>query len=307
VWLSKIGMEPPRDETPDMRRGRRLEDVAASFFSEVTGLRVRRQPLRRHPNYPWLLASIDRQVLSTDDRKTGPLEIKVPRSHNFARWRREGLPDYVVLQGQHEAGVWGADLSAYAIYNPDGDELLTPVVAFDAGVWDQIVERSHDWWQKHVVGGVAPTVESTPEIEALPVVEGDVPFHRIESEAFQQVAAEWLEARDIQKEAEATRDWARDRVLEAMGDQPGIYEGAGVRFYYTRSDGRRSFQVKDLEAAGALDPLAVSAVVAELYKHWETGVVDVLERLKECRLDLDRFYKVGSPYMTLKGYRTRED
>src|SRR5690606_20315779 len=57
LWERKTGRAVEQPETPAMRRGRLLEDVAAQLYSEETGRQLRRQPLRRHREHSFLLAS----------------------------------------------------------------------------------------------------------------------------------------------------------------------------------------------------------------------------------------------------------
>jgi putative phage-type endonuclease len=308
VWLDKVDMAPPVEDNPDMRRGRRLEPIAAQLFTEVTGLKVRRQPLKRAKAYPWLLASVDRQILSDGDTPTGPLEIKVPRSQTFYRWRRKGLPDYVVLQGQLEAGVWDAGLSTFGIYNPDGDELLTPVVPADAVVWEQLVNRSGEWWENHVIRGIEPE-KALPKLEGLPEVTGEFPVIDYSTdETFRARAAAFFEARELVEEAKAVLASAKAEILEVTGDSWGIFETEEARFYHRPKEGRRSFQPKLLEAA---EPLSLSGVMTALE---ELGLLQspvsfdgpVEERIRAIgAMDLSPFWKQGQPYAEFRAYQLR--
>ncbi len=305
VWLEKMGRAPEQAETPDMRRGKRQEPLAADVYVERTGRKVRRWPLRQHSDFPHLIASIDRQIIAGRDRTgtpvdTGALELKVPRQWNYYRIKREGLPPYIILQGQHEALVWGYDYTAFGIFNPDDDAILTFDVAFDADVSDRIIEVAGDWWHTHIERGKEPDQNAAvPSVEKLPEVAGELVYRS--DEQWRAAAQDYFEARELVKSAEAIKDEAADRIKQLAGGI-GIYEDRDVsRFYYSQRDGRKSFDQKALAAATPIDAI----------KLWEVLVGrgfspdDIHQVARTCTLELDQFYKVGAGYTELRGYLLR--
>src|SRR5689334_10096938 len=67
LYREKIGeaQEPPA--TPAILRGKYLEDVAVTIYCDMTGKKVRRQAQRTHPEYPFIIGNIDRQILANGD------------------------------------------------------------------------------------------------------------------------------------------------------------------------------------------------------------------------------------------------
>lgn len=129
LWYEKLGMEPdePRPITGPIRRGIRLEEIGADFYVEKTGRKVRRAGgVRRHPQHPELLVHMDRVILK-DERGPGYLEIKTVGQWMWQHILSEGTPDYYLLQLQHGLMVTGYRWGAFAIYWPDGDQMM----AFD--------------------------------------------------------------------------------------------------------------------------------------------------------------------------------
>lgn len=302
LWERKTGRASEQPETPAMRRGRLLEDVAAQLYSEETGRQLRRQPLRRHREHSFLLASIDRQILAGETHETGACEIKVPGWQTFSRIRREGLPPYMILQGQHEALVWGYSYTAFGVLHADSMRLLTFDVAADPAIQEMIVNEAGEWWERYVVRDVPP-----PEPEGVPVdlpeVEGEV-ILRTDPE-WAEAAALFREAAAIKAEAEELDRMARERLRELIGEDFGCYEGAGLRCYLTPRKGSRLYaqEVKAIAAAKPLDRERVASILRESGESEET----ITTLLEVARLDLSQFEKYGKPSTTFRPYILKEE
>lgn len=151
LWYEKVGvpMDEPREMTNAMRRGQRLEEIAAEFYEEKTGRDVSAaNKVRRHPKHPEILAHLDRRILSIDARGPGVLELKVVGQYMFQKIKEEGPPDAYLFQVQHgmlaSSWKWGA----MGIYWADGDQML----AFDQD-GNQKLQESHvaaclDFWRR---------------------------------------------------------------------------------------------------------------------------------------------------------------
>lgn len=95
VWAEKVhGLES--DDTPWTRRGRRMEPVIAAEYAEVTERRVF-QPeafeIVRHPDVPWLGATLDRRTAGSvkcppppGAAGLAPLELKAVGTAHAREW-----------------------------------------------------------------------------------------------------------------------------------------------------------------------------------------------------------------------------
>lgn len=305
LWLEKTGkVDGDVRETPDIRRGRLHEPVAAQLYVERTGARVQPVQLLRHPEHEFLFASADRMVMATPERAEHPLEIKCPRSWVFPKVKREGLPDYAILQGQQEAAVWGAAETEYVVYGSDDADIVVFPIPFDPEAWDRIVNVAGEFWHDCVMMDIPPDEDTEPPAPVnLPEVKGEMV--RRTDEAFADAAREWREAKEVAEEAGQLRDQAKARLIELVGeDALGCYEGGGVRFYYAERAGRRSFDEQSLRGHGALDPLKVMAWLDATIP--ESGDPAWMAQLRaEWALDLEQFVKRGAPFRELRGYPLR--
>lgn len=106
VYLDKTGDERAEQEQTDRMRWGQLEEAPiAEWFTERTGIKVRRCGLMMHESRPWQRVSVDR--LTSDG---GVLEIKNTNYHRRGEWEDalgEIVADGAEAQGQHALAVTG--------------------------------------------------------------------------------------------------------------------------------------------------------------------------------------------------------
>lgn len=317
VYREKIGEAEPREQTPQMQRGKLLESVVVAQYMAATGRKVRRQPQRAHPDHDFIIGNIDRQILANgDERGTGLLEVKCPSIRVFMRYVREGLPRQYVIQGQHYLGVFDYEWMDFAIFNADLWKLVHFEIKRDDAFIATLFEQEVKFWTQHVVPRVEPPpvtlAIAAPEGVELPEVEGAI-ITRDDPE-WAEAAEQLAQARTLRESAEAIEATAEQRVKELMVT-PGVVEGANLRAYWKTQPGRTTFDKKALAGSKPLDPLAVGATVSI----WANGlkkkltpvqledvnVGGLLMALGETTLDLTKFERVGKPFETFRPYFLR--
>ncbi|MBP5997670.1 MAG: YqaJ viral recombinase family protein [Azonexus sp.] len=154
LWLEKTGRDgnlpktDPHDEESPAYWGNLLEPIVAAHYSKRTGHRVRRiNAVLQHPDPDkgWMLANIDREVIGTGEVQI--LECKTA-GINGARLWKEGVPEYVQLQVQHQLAVTGkaaADVAVLLggqhleIHRIERDEtLIARLVQLERQFWDYV-------------------------------------------------------------------------------------------------------------------------------------------------------------------------
>ncbi|CAG9241801.1 hypothetical protein BDI4_1080034 [Burkholderia diffusa] len=188
LWLDKTGRADgmprpdPNDTTAATYWGTLLEPIVAAVYTQQTGNKVRKvNAVLRHPTIPWMLANIDREVVGARDVQI--LECKTAGEFGARLWR-DGVPEYIQLQVQHQLAVTGKTAAhvavllcgqALEVHRIDRDDLLTGLgfAAVLEGVacllWT-VALRSPLPKPLPVVTGVTPTeVTETPAV-TRPVV-----------------------------------------------------------------------------------------------------------------------------------------
>ena len=154
LWLEKTGRDgslpktDPHDEESPAYWGNLLEPIVAAHYTKRTGNRVRRiNAVLQHPDpdKAWMLANIDREVTGACDVQI--LECKTA-GINGARLWKEGVPEYVQLQVQHQLAVTGkaaADVAVLLggqhleIHRIDRDEaLIARLIRLERQFWDYV-------------------------------------------------------------------------------------------------------------------------------------------------------------------------
>ena len=119
LWMEKTGRDAglpktdPNDETSPMYWGTLLEPIVAAHYTKRSGHKVRRiNAVLQHPNEPWMLANLDREVVGAPDVQI--LECKTA-GMNGARLWRDGVPEYIQLQVLHQLAVTGKQAADVAV------------------------------------------------------------------------------------------------------------------------------------------------------------------------------------------------
>ncbi|MEJ0003542.1 MAG: YqaJ viral recombinase family protein [Pararobbsia sp.] len=119
LWLNKTGRDGglsrpnPDDTTEPVYWGTLLEPIVAAAYTKQTGNRVRRiNAVLQHPSIPFMLANIDREIVGGSGVQI--LECKTAGEFGARAWR-EGVPEYVQVQVQHQLAVTGKHAADVAV------------------------------------------------------------------------------------------------------------------------------------------------------------------------------------------------
>jgi putative phage-type endonuclease len=321
VYEQKLGLSPPLEDSIDLQRGRRNEDWAVDCFEADTGFDVIRQPpVMRHISEPHMIVHLDGIVI--EDRNDTlvfgyPLEVKCPRLHNFYSVKKGGATDAMICQLQHGMAVDGpkAQRGYFVVFHSDVGHIHFPMDRDDALI-ERIMDRERVFWSEYVEKETPPPesygMEAAEELDLPEGVGAEVV--RIESEDWARLMTRLREARELRDEANALygeklTDGGYSGVLgevTAFMDKLGLEaaEGAGAKVYWRKHDGARYFNMKALRAAAPLDAMLVQEVLLERFNG--DKLRQVIEDLKDCRLDLSRFDARREPYKAVRAYLHHE-
>jgi putative phage-type endonuclease len=152
LWMEKTGrgaalpQDDPNDDSTPMFWGTLLESFVAAHYTKKSGNRVRKiNAVLQHPEHAWMLANVDREVMGSSEVQI--LECKTAGMNGAKLWR-DGVPEYVQLQVQHQLAVTGkaaADVAVlvcgneYRCYRIERDEaLIARLMELEAKFWHYV-------------------------------------------------------------------------------------------------------------------------------------------------------------------------
>lgn len=164
LWLDKRGELPEQEDTLALEWGRRLEPVVADWFTETSGIPIRRAGLMQSVHRPWQLVSLDRAA-----GDGGIVEIKT--TGQFTRdaelWLDGEVPDHAELQSQHGMAVTNRS-HAHVVVLIAGRTPVHQIVERDDALIADLCEIESRFWHDYVVTGTPPPVDgSSATTEAL--------------------------------------------------------------------------------------------------------------------------------------------
>lgn len=155
IWAEKTGklMNKLDEEKPEyVTLGQELESFVADKFSKETGKKVRRDTRDfTHPEYPFLVAHIDRRITGSDEI----LECKTASAWKEKEWLGEEIPTEYILQVQWYLGITGMK-KAYLAVLIGGQKFRWKVVDFDQDLFDTMVKAAVHFWREYVEKNVQP-------------------------------------------------------------------------------------------------------------------------------------------------------
>lgn len=163
LWMEKTGRDgalpipDPQDDTSPAYWGTLLEPIVAAHYTRRTGHKVRRvNAVLQHPQRPWMLANIDREVIGAPEVQI--LECKTAGLWGARAWD-DGVPEYVQLQVQHQLAVTGKQAADVAVLIC-GQELRIHRLERDEALIAHLIALEQRFWE-HVERDVAPPVDGS--------------------------------------------------------------------------------------------------------------------------------------------------
>ena len=152
LWMIKTGRDQampkidPTDDSSPTYWGTLLEPFVAEFYVRKAGNRVRRiNAILQHPDHDksWMLANIDREVIGSPDVQI--LECKTAGEFGSRLWRN-GVPEYVQCQVQHQLAVTGKQAADVCVLLC-GQEIQIHRIQRDDELIARLIEQERQLWR----------------------------------------------------------------------------------------------------------------------------------------------------------------
>jgi len=258
LYYDKTGTIPdyPQKESPDMRRGILLEDIACNEWQlQNPGWVIVKSPVQRHRNHPWALVHIDRWLFHSEDQveegRENPtsgkvVEVKCPSREMFYRIRKEGLPEAYILQAQWAMWITGARRCKFIVFCAD----LWDYLDFDVEASDMhyLFALCGDAFWKQVQGGeppkkLPPNSKQCQRCQWRTSCQGDALLPAVEDPKdtipflpdLAPVLNEWPATAELLSEADDLHSAAAEKVRELLGPVQAA-DAPGFRVYFRKQE-----------------------------------------------------------------------
>jgi predicted phage-related endonuclease len=257
--MDKRGVIPDYEdeETAAMERGREMEALIADKYARATNRVVRVVGTQRHNYYEFLGVHMDRRVEEVSGQgglvRPGYLEIKCVGRESFHRIKRDGIPEDYILQVQHGLMVTGWQWGSYAVFWPDGWQLLWWDVERDDVLIRNLMDAEIRTWAM-VQSGEMPErlapgdrrcakccYRKSCQGSALLALIDDAPGEFEDDPSLEQLAKEYADAQRIEAEARELKESLGAQLKSALGDRQAV-RANGTRITY-RATYRKGYTV----------------------------------------------------------------
>lgn len=235
LWLEKTGQgellpkEDPSDEASPMYWGTLLEPIVAAHYTKRTGNKVRRvNAVLQHPQHLWMLANIDREITGAPDVQL--LECKTAGMNGAKLWR-DGVPEYVQLQVQHQLAVTAKKAADVAVLIC-GNELRVYRIERDDTLIGQLIELESQFWDA-VVNRVAPEPDGSDSagraLQALYSQDSGSTIDFSGDLGKAKLFSHLLDARQALEAAQQREAMLKQQIQQAMGGaSKAVFDGGAV-------------------------------------------------------------------------------
>lgn len=224
LWMEKTGRDgdlpkpDPDDDSSPVFWGTVLEPIVATHYSRRTGHRVRRiNAVLQHPQAPWMLANIDREVIGASDVQI--LECKTAGVFGSRHWL-DGVPEYVQLQVMHQLAVTGKAAADVAVLIA-GQELQVHRIERDEALIRNLMALEAEFW-RYVEADREPPADGSESagraLRCLYAFDSDRLLDLRTDVAMCQTFNELLKVRDQLAEQEARESQLKQCIQQRMAD-----------------------------------------------------------------------------------------
>jgi len=224
LWIEKTGRDAelpkpdPEDTTAPAYWGTLLEPIVAASYTKQTGRKVRKvNAVLQHPEIPWMLANIDREVVGAPDVQI--LECKTAGGFGARLWR-DGVPEYVQLQVQHQLAVTGKRAADVAVLLC-GQALQVYRIERDDALIARLIALQERFWQYVTTDTPPPVDGSDSAATALQCLYPRDSGVRLDFRQDSRMSALFADLKDTRAQVEkytSLEEQFKQRIQQAMGE-----------------------------------------------------------------------------------------
>lgn len=159
LWNEKVNkiIDSNPEENLIFQIGHALEPIIADHYSKTTKREIVKRSQKVHPQYPFMMGNVDREIVKSERETPGILEIKTKGA--FINWE-DTIPNYYLSQIQHYMAIYGYNWSSFAVLDLGKREITYTDVERDDVFIEKLIEEEKKFW-KLVENKIPPEPEPT--------------------------------------------------------------------------------------------------------------------------------------------------
>lgn len=248
VYLGKIEGEE-QVESDAMRWGSILEAPIADEYARLTGNRIRRvNRVLAHPEHPFILASLDRQIVG-HPAGPGVLEIKTAlrRSDEWGESGTSEIPDHYALQVHQYLLVTGWKWGELAVLFLSERRLAVYRIEADPEIQAWLIALERHFWTEHVKPRIPPEPQSLSDLTKRHPK--DTGTRVIAEPDVIEAVADLRQVKARIKELTTQQDALEIKVKLALGEASELIGVDGKPLATWRTQSRKALDTKGIQAA----------------------------------------------------------
>lgn len=235
LWMEKTGRDAglpkpdPHDTSAPVYWGTLLEPIVAASYTQQTGRKVRKvNAVLQHPDKPWMLANIDREVIGSSQVQI--LECKTAGEFGARLWK-EGVPEYIQLQVQHQLAVTGKQAADVAVLLC-GQQLQIYRIQRDEPLIEKLMTLQAHFWH-YVTHDIPPPADGTSSAaSALQYLYPQDAGKQIDFSLDTQMSAIFTDLKEVRFQLDKYKlmeEGFKQQIQQSMGDaSQAIFETGSV-------------------------------------------------------------------------------
>lgn len=228
LYLRKLGLAPPKEETEEMRWGTWAEPMLAEEYFRRTAHRIERsQVFKAHDRHPEIFATLDGVDSAGDLVELKTINERAAKGRIGDEWTDE-LPEEWLCQAAQQMAVFGADRVLFGV-KIWGQPFRIHEVRRDAGLAASVVEGVAKFWREHIQARVMPEVDYR-DAAVLSRLRPSPGRTVALSPELDDAVRDYINHGVALKAIERERDLDKARILAAMGDAETAISTNGVTF-----------------------------------------------------------------------------
>jgi putative phage-type endonuclease len=206
LWMQKMGLSPPNEETEAMNEGKRLEPIALAKWNSSN----------KYPYSPGVFINDERewQMASLDGVNELGALVEIKCSAKSLEMAKDGIiPDYYKAQMQHQMSVCNMPRMNYYVYY--NDEAYGHIVERDEAFISDMLKKEEEFYKLMQIG-------EPPPMTAKDYIERD-------DEKWNVCAQGYLEVLESIKFLEDQKEYWRSQLIKLSDDKS--CKGSGISVF----------------------------------------------------------------------------